>query len=429
MSGKGVCFTPALARILPLDSADMKFLFRRPKAPSCEKVVAGIISKVQSEGDSALEEYAKSLDRVERGYSVRVPKADIGSAYGETPSELVAALKFAAANIREVCEKTKPKDKTVATAYAKITQKAVPLDSVGIYAPGGRAAYPSTVLMCAIPARVAGVRRIALCSPPPVPATILVAAEVCGIEEVYAVGGAQAIAAMAHGTMTVPKMDKIVGPGNQFVTEAKRQVRGFGVDIDMLAGPTEIFIVADGSSNAAWVAADTLAQLEHGPDSAAMVITTEEMAGKVSVELEKQLEALPRREIAEKSLKNSAILTTDFSDLRAIADVINSYAPEHLELQTRMNAKLLSLVRNAGAVFMGSQSCEAFGDYCAGSNHVLPTGGSVRFSSCLSVAAFTKVMEVVEVYNEKKLARNSAVLARWEGLEGHARSAEKRAGK
>jgi histidinol dehydrogenase len=283
--------------------------------------------------------------------------------------------------------------------------------------------------MCAIPAKVAGVNRIALCSPAPVAKQILVAAKICGITEVYAVGGAQAIAAMAYGTKTVRKVDKIVGPGNQYVTEAKKQVRGMGVDIDMLAGPTEVFIVADDLAKADFVAADMLAQLEHGPDSAAIVIATKKKAGEIAKELEGQLAALPRRDIAEASLKNSALLTSDFADLQAIADAVNTYAPEHLELQTTRNAAILELIQNAGAIFIGEQSCEAFGDYCTGSNHVLPTGGSAKFASGLSVDAFVKRIEVVEVTESRELVKNTEILARGEELEGHARSAGKRRGR
>lgn len=413
-------------RTLPLESADLSTLCKRPSAPSCERTVSEILAKVKTGGDAALVEFAGKFDKVAGDYSIRVAGSEIDAAFAKADKKLVAALRFASSNIREFCEKTMPERKSVSTKYAKITQKVVPLESIGIYAPGGRAPYPSTVLMCAIPAKVAGVKRIALCSPPPVPANVLVAAKICGITEVYAVGGAQAVAAMAYGTPTVAGVDKIVGPGNQYVTEAKRQVRGMGTDIDMLAGPTEVFIVADDSAKADFVAADMLAQLEHGPDSAAIVITTENMAGGIARGLEKQLATLPRKETALASLKNSAVLTTDFADLQKIADAVNSYAPEHLELQTGRNGKLLGLVKNAGAVFVGEKSCEAFGDYCAGSNHVLPTGGSAKFASGLSVEAFVKRIEIVKVMREKELVENTAVLADAEGLEGHKRSAMKR---
>jgi histidinol dehydrogenase len=416
-------------RTLPLDSADIPSLCRRPSAPSCEKTVSEILVSVREKGDAALVEFAKKFDKAGRDCTIRVPASEIEAAFAAANPEFVSALEFAASNIREFCEKTKPESRTVSTKYAKITQKAVPLESAGIYAPGGRAPYPSTVLMCAIPAKVAGVNRIALCSPAPVAKQILVAAKICGITEVYAVGGAQAIAAMAYGTKTVRKVDKIVGPGNQYVTEAKKQVRGMGVDIDMLAGPTEVFIVADDLAKADFVAADMLAQLEHGPDSAAIVIATKKKAGEIAKELEGQLAALPRRDIAEASLKNSALLTSDFADLQAIADAVNTYAPEHLELQTTRNAAILELIQNAGAIFIGEQSCEAFGDYCTGSNHVLPTGGSAKFASGLSVDAFVKRIEVVEVTESRELVKNTEILARGEELEGHARSAGKRRGR
>ena len=285
---QGVCFTSLPVRTLPLSSSDPEPLFRRPKAPSCEEAVSEIIRKIKEKGDAALVEYAKKFDGQKEGYKIRVPKDNIEKSARKVPKEVLEALRFAAKNIEEVSRKTKPNDRKVLAKFANITQKFVALASVGIYAPGGRAAYTSSVLMCAIPARVAGVRRVVLCSPPPVSDAVLAAAYLTGIDEVYAVGGAQAIAAMAYGTETVPKVDKIVGPGNQYVTEAKRQVRGNETDIDMLAGPTEVFIVADGSAKANWIAADMIAQLEHGVDSAAIVITTNEMAGKTVEELEKQ---------------------------------------------------------------------------------------------------------------------------------------------
>ncbi len=413
-------------RTLPLETADFSSLCRRTSAPSCEKTVSNILAKVKTEGDSALVEFARKFDKVTGEYCIRVPESEIDAAFASATPEFVSALRFAAGNIQEFCEKTKPESRAANTRYAKITQKVVPIESIGIYAPGGRAPYPSTVLMCAIPAKVAGVKRIVLCSPAPIARQILVAAKVCGITEVYAVGGAQAIAALAYGTKTIQKVNKIVGPGNQYVTEAKKQVRGMGTDIDMLAGPTEVFIVADNSAKADFVAADMLAQLEHGPDSAAIVIATKNKAGAIANELERQLADSPKKEIVETSLKNSVILTTDFAYLQKIADAINSYAPEHLELQTTRNEKLLALVKNAGAIFLGEKSCEAFGDYCAGSNHVLPTGGSARFASGLSVEAFVKKIEVIEVFDEKELVKNTVILARGEGLEGHAKSAEKR---
>ena len=412
-------------RILALEKAGIEALCARPKAADCAETVKSILEKVRQEGDAALEFYSRQFDKVQGDYAIRVPAQEIEEAYLKADKSLIEALVFAKSQIEKVCIKTKPKDKKASTRYATITQKIVPIESVGIYAPGGTAAYPSTVLMCAIPAKVAGVEKIILCSSPQVAPSVLVAAKICGISEVFAIGGAQAVAAMAYGTKTVPKVEKIVGPGNQYVTEAKKQVRGQQTDIDMLAGPTEVFIVADDSAKPDFVAADMIAQLEHGPDSAAITIMTEGMAGKVAQELERQAVALPRREIVNKSMRNSVILTTDFANLQAVADAINAYAPEHLEIQVNeaVCKKLLALVKNAGAVFVGEKSCEALGDYCAGSNHVLPTGGSAKFSSGLSVANFTKIIEVIKVLDVDELAKNTGIIAKAEGLEGHARSA------
>ncbi|MBM3229599.1 histidinol dehydrogenase, partial [Candidatus Parvarchaeota archaeon] len=217
-------------RILRLEEADTTNLFQRPAAPDCGKTVSEILTRVKNEGDGALEYYAGLFDKVQGNYLIKVPPSEMEKAYANAAQELITALKFAKTQIEKVCIKTRPKDRVVKTEFATIRQKIVPLDSIGIYAPGGRAAYPSTVLMCAIPSKVAGVKKIVLCSSPPVSASVLVAAKICGIDEIYAVGGAQAIAAMAYGTQTVPKVDKIVGPGNQYVTEAKKQVRGQQTD-------------------------------------------------------------------------------------------------------------------------------------------------------------------------------------------------------
>jgi len=382
------------------------------------------LSAAKSKGDEGILLCERKFSGIASIQQMRVSKDEIQAAKMRIPPSLLAALEFAAENIRKVCVASIPTENKIESAYAIITQKPVPIKSAGIYAPGGKAAYPSTVLMCALPAKVAGVEKIILCSPSPTDA-VLAACAVAGINEVYAIGGAQAIAAMAYGTKTVPKAQKIVGPGNAYVTEAKRQVRGKTCDIDMLAGPTEVLIIADESANARTVAADALAQLEHGEDSIAVVICKKEMADGIRKEVQAQSKSLPRSAILEKSLQNLFLLTTDFGNLQQIANFSNEFAPEHLEIQMKNASKMLPLIRYAGAIFMGENSCEAFGDYCVGSNHVLPTGGSAKFAGGLSVSSFMKTVEIIEVKTKglAKLAKNAAEIANAEGLQAHAKSA------
>lgn len=386
--------------------------------------VSEILMRVKSEGDGGVLCCERKFGGIQSVQQMRIPKSRLQNAKKRISPKLLSSLEFAAENIRKACAASLPKENAADNGYAIIAQKFVPIKSAGIYAPGGKAAYPSTVLMCAIPAKAAGVEKTILCSPSPTDA-VLAACEIAGIEEVYAIGGAQAIAAMAYGTKTVPKVQKIVGPGNAYVTEAKRQVRGEQCDIDMLAGPTEVLIVADDSANAKTIALDCLAQLEHGEDSIAVAICTPKAAAAIAKEAQAQAQSLSRSAILQKSLQNLFLLTTDFANLQQLADFANEFAPEHLELQMENAAQLLPLIKYAGAVFVGKSSCEAFGDYCAGSNHVLPTGGSAKFSSALSVSSFMRTMEIVQVKEGalSKLAQNAAEIAYAEGLEAHAKSA------
>ena len=310
-------------------------------------------------------------------------------------------------------------------------QKITPLDSVGVYVPGGTAAYPSSVLMNVIPAKVAGVKRIVMVSPPDtdgkLPAAVLVAAKEAGVKEIYKVGGAQAIAALAYGTESIAPVDKITGPGNIFVALAKREVFG-DVDIDMIAGPSEIAIIADDSARADEVAADLLSQAEHDPRACSVLVTPSiVLAEAVAVEVEKQLAELPRKEIASKSIADYGVIYVT-SSIEEAVETVNQLAPEHLEILTENGIELLGKIRHAGAIFIGRYSSEPVGDYFAGPNHVLPTNGTARFSSPLNVDDFQKKSSVI-IYSEKALKDNGekiAKFARMEGLEAHARAVELR---
>lgn len=416
-----------MALVSKLSECNPASLRKAARISGLEGSVSEILSRVKSQGDEGVLFYEKKFGGIQSVQKMRISQDEIKCAKERIPRQLLFALQFAAENIRNTGMQSIPQENTIENAYARITQKPVPIKSAGIYSPGGKAAYPSTVLMCAIPAKVAGVEKLILCSPSPTDA-VLAACAIAGISEVYAIGGAQAIAAMAYGTKTVPKVQKIVGPGNAYVTEAKRQVRSGECDIDMLAGPTEVLIIADETASTRTIAADALAQLEHGEDSVAAVICKKEMAGGIREQAASQAKALPRSAILQKSLQNLFILTTDFEDLQEIANFSNEFAPEHLEIQMKNPSRLLLLIRYAGAIFIGENSCEAFGDYCVGSNHVLPTGGSAKFAGGLSVSSFMKTVEIIEVKKNglAKLAENTAEIANAEGLQAHAQSALER---
>ncbi|MCM3718270.1 histidinol dehydrogenase [Fictibacillus phosphorivorans] len=395
------------------------------------KAVLEILENVKLEGDKALLNYTEKFDGISL-QSLEVSKQEMDEAVASLDKEMIAIITEAAQNIREYHEKQKRQSWFFTREDGTMLgQKVTPLDSVGVYVPGGTAAYPSSVLMGVIPAAVAGVKEIVLVTPPgkdgKLPAAVLVAASLAGVKRMFKMGGAQAIGALAYGTESVPKTDKIVGPGNIFVALAKREV--FGVcDIDMIAGPSEIAVLADETGNAKYIAADLLSQAEHDPRSAAFLVTTSnDLAEKVASEVKSQLESLPRKEIAAQAVRDyGAIYIVD--SLNQGAEVINQIAPEHLEIMTKDPMSLLGKIKHAGAIFLGEYSSEPVGDYFAGSNHVLPTSGTARFSSPLNVDDFTKKSSVIR-YSEQAIKENGrkiSAFARLEGLEAHARAIDYR---
>ncbi len=389
--------------------------------------VTEIIEAVKKDGINAVNEYSLKLDgRV----PYEITEDELKKAYGLCDKKLVIALEKAAENIRTYHEKMLVSSWEFKRREGAVTGQIVRgLDTVGMYVPGGTAAYPSSVLMNAIPAKVAEVRQLVMVTPPKenINLTVLAAAYIAGVDRVIAVGGVQAAAALAFGAGFIPKADKIVGPGNAYVAEAKRQLFGI-VDIDMIAGPSEILIIADGSANYRYIAADMLSQAEHDPMASAILLTdSKETADKVAVELETQAKRLPRRDVIEKSLSNYGMIIV-CDDLDECADFANEVAPEHLELLTGDNDRLLKLIRNAGAVFVGEYSPEPLGDYMAGPCHVLPTSGTARFFSPLSTDTFLKKMSVIK-YDRKsllELAEDICILASSEGLEAHRNAIERR---
>ncbi len=393
--------------------------------------VLEIIADVRARGDEALKSYTEKFDGV-RLDSLCVTDEEIERAYQNVSAEVLRIIQEAAENIRDYHERQK-RESWIMTKEdgTMLGQKITPLDAVGLYVPGGTAAYPSSVLMNVIPAQVAGVKRIVITSPPnkdgTLPAGVLVAANELGVKEIYKVGGAQAIAALAYGTETIRPVDKIFGPGNIYVALAKREVFG-QVAIDMIAGPSEIVVLADETAKANEIAADLLSQAEHDERASAILVTPSmKLALAVAREVEKQLETLPRKAIAAASLENyGAIYVTE--TLAEAVEVVNELAPEHLEVMTAEPMQLLGQIRHAGAIFLGRFSSEPVGDYFAGPNHVLPTNGTARFSSGLSVDEFVKKSSII-FYSEPALKQNAekiAAFARLEGLEAHARAVEER---
>ena len=411
-----------------LENYNEKEIFERSEqVVSVSDIVKDIIDNVKANGDAALKEYSLRFDKVEIA-NFEIEKSEMKAAYERTDSEFKSVLNEAAKNIREYHSAQVSEGYEITRDNGvTVGRKVLPLQRVALYVPGGTAAYPSSVLMNCIPAKIAGVDEIIMTTPPSkegkIRDDILAAAYVAGVDRLFCMGGAQAVAALAYGTETVPKVDKIVGPGNAFVAEAKRQVYGI-VDIDMIAGPSEILIVADESANAAAVAADMLSQAEHDKNASAVLITdSKKLAESVSQQIEIQLQKLPREEIARASIDNNGkIIIAD--DIKRALDISNRLAPEHLEINTVNAKELLSLVRNAGSVFLGSNCPEAIGDYFSGTNHVLPTGGTARFASALSVDDFVKTMEYTYYSREALLedADKIAMFAQREGLDAHARS-------
>lgn len=390
--------------------------------------VAEIIKNVRENGDKALFEYCEKFDKAQLS-SLAVTKEEIDEALSLVEPEFLEILEKAAKNIRKFHSRQVRNSFIINDEDGiVIGQKIIPVDRAGLYVPGGTAAYPSTVLMDAIPAKIAGCREVVMVTPPTkdgkVNPVILAAAYVAGIDRIFKVGGAQAIAALAYGTQSIPKVDKIVGPGNAFVAEAKKQVFGV-VSIDMIAGPSEILIVADGKSNPAYVAADLLSQAEHDKMASAVLVTdSAELARNVSTELEKQIPLLERREITRESIDvNGKIIVADTLD--AAIEIANEIAPEHLELCVDNPFDKLDSIRHAGSIFMGRNCPEALGDYFAGPNHTLPTSGTAKFSSPLSVDDFIKKTQYTYYTKDalKKVAFDVAAFAKKEGLTAHAKSA------
>jgi histidinol dehydrogenase len=407
--------------------AELKRIINRGESATEEvaAVVKEVVERVRKEGDPAIIEYTEKFDRVSLNLKdIRVSPEEIKDAYTRVDKKKVDALRLAAQNIRAFHEKQKISSWVSQEADGVILgQLARPIRSAGIYVPGGKACYPSSVLMNVIPATVAGVEQLIMCSPVPggsMNPYILVAADIAGVREIYKIGGAQAIAAMAYGTATIPKVDKIVGPGNIYVATAKRYVFG-QVDIDMIAGPSEILVIADQSADPEFVASDLLSQAEHDELASSILVTpSRQLAEKVDAEVERQLANLARKEIARKAIDRfGAIVLVD--GLQEAAEVSNAIAPEHLELAVEKPFELLGLIKNAGAIFLGHYTPESVGDYIAGPNHVLPTGGTARFFSPLSTDSFMKKSSLI-FYTREGLDRvGEAVMqiADVEGLEAH----------
>ena len=396
-----------------------------------DETVRKILNDVKEQGDAAVLKLTHQFDRhtlpLEK---IKVSAEEIAAAYNEVKPEELAALKEAEKRIRLFHERQKQDSWTYEEEGVMLGQMVRPLAVAGIYVPGGKASYPSSVLMNAIPAKVAGVERVVMCSPFPDAVTrphVLVAADLAGVTEIYKVGGAQAVAAMAFGTDTIPRVDKIVGPGNIFVALAKRLVFGT-VDIDMIAGPSEILIVADSSANPAYVAADLLSQAEHDEDAVPILVTPDAvLAEEVVRELEKQVKVLSKKAIAEVSLDNNCFLLITKSLEKAV-EMANEIAPEHLELSVENPSEWVKKVNNAGAIFMGHYTPEAMGDYLAGPNHVLPTSGTARFSSPLGVYDFIKRTSLISYTREalQRCGKTVTMLAEMEDLGGHANSVKLR---
>ena len=425
-SAKSVLSRQAPAELYPLSPR----LRRRVKeifgTDDPEQAVRQIVNEVRNKGDAALVDYTLKIDGI-RLTSLEVSKQQIASAYQQVDKELVSALRLAAERIRSF--HTAQKD----SIWSRVSsgQLIRRLQHIGIYVPGGTACYPSTVLMTAIPAKVAGVSQVILATPPgpngTVPPPTLVAADIAEVDRIFGIGGAQAIAALAFGTESIPKVDKICGPGNIFVTLAKKLVYG-EVGIDGLQGPSEVLIIADETANPGYCAADLLAQAEHDPLASAILITTSpRLADEVNREVEQQLKSLPRQSIAAESLENRGKIVI-VANIDEAIELANLYAPEHLCLMVDKAASYIDRVSNAGCIFIGNNSTVVLGDYIAGPSHVLPTGGTARFSSSLNIGDFIKFISQVTIDEAglEQLGRAASTMARAEGFEAHARAIEKR---
>ncbi len=428
-SAKSVLARQAAAEFYPVSAPLKRRLKELFGIDDPEQAVRQIINEVRNRGDAALLDFTLKIDGI-RLSSLEVSKQQIASAYQKVDSELLSALRLAAERIRSFHSLQK---ESILSGVTKLGsgQLIRPLERIGVYAPGGTACYPSTVLMAAIPARVAGVKEVILVTPPglngTVPPPTLVAADIAEVDRIFSVGGAQAIAALAFGTKSIPKVDKICGPGNIFVTLAKRLVYGV-VGIDGLQGPSEVLIIADETANPEYCAADLVAQAEHDPLASAILITTSRrLADEVNQEIEQQLKNLPRQAIATESLNNRGKIIV-VNDVNEAIELANLYAPEHLCLAVDRPTSYLDKVHNAGCIFIGGNSTVVLGDYVAGSSHVLPTGGTARFSSPLNISDFIKFMNLVNIDKAdlRQLSQTAVTMARAEGFEAHARAVEKR---
>jgi len=400
---------------------------------SVSSSVQEIIEAIRKEGDEAVLRYTEKFDNVRLPQSrLKVTKKEVKESYQKLKRNQIEALRKAAINIIRFHEEQISDVWSLRVARGvTVGQLTRPLSSVGVYVPGGRASYPSSMLMCVIPARVAGVERIVVCSPPgtngEINQALVVAADIAGATDIYRIGGVQAIAAMAYGTETVPKVDKIVGPGNIFVTAAKMQVSK-DVAIDLPAGPSEILIIADSTASPSVIASDILAQAEHDPNTCAILLTSSKnLAFAVEKEVNAQLELLLRREIAKSSVQKRGLIVI-VRDLKEAVNYANMIASEHLEILTKAPSKVLDGIRNAGAVFLGEYSPVAFGDYSAGINHVLPTGGYAKTYSGLSTRDFVKTISFLECSKQgySKLKETTVTLAKLEGFDAHAKSVSSR---
>ena len=419
-----------MIKILKYGEVSNSEIFARDNiASNVEGIVTDIIANVVKNGDKAVLEYCEKFDKAKLS-SLEVTAEEIDEAFALVDSEFVEIIKEAAENVREFHSRQVRNSFVISEKDGVLVgQKVIPIEKVGLYVPGGTAAYPSTVLMDSIPAKIAGCSEIVMVTPPSangkVNPVILAAAKIAGVDRIFKVGGAQAIAALAYGTESIPKVDKIVGPGNAFVAEAKKQVFG-KVSIDMIAGPSEILVVADSTCNPKYVAADLLSQAEHDKMASAVLVTDSyELARAVSEELELQIPMLPRAEIARYSIDNNGKIIVAENNLSLAIDIANEIAPEHLELCMDNPFDYLDKIKHAGSIFMGKYCPEALGDYFAGPNHTLPTSGTARFSSPLSVDDFVKKTQFTYYTKDalSAVAEKVSYFAKKEGLDAHAKSA------
>jgi histidinol dehydrogenase len=417
-------FMTELDRMLAFDAGDDAVI---------EQTVAGILADVKARGDDAVLEYTRRFDRLEAATvaGLELDATRLGQAVEAIPAVRGQALESAAARIRAYHERQLQASWTYEDAEGTLLgQKVTPIDRVGLYVPGGKAAYPSSVLMNAIPAKVAGVRELIMVVPTPGGEQndlVLAAAAIAGVDRVFTIGGAQAVAALAYGTQTIPAVDKIVGPGNAYVASAKRRVFGT-VGIDMVAGPSEILVICDGQTEPEWIAMDLFSQAEHDEMAQSILLSPDgAYLDAVAEAVERLLPTMPRQEVIRASLQNRGVLIK-VRDLDDAARIANHIAPEHLELSVAEPEKLAEKIQHAGAMFLGRMTCEALGDYCAGPNHVLPTSRTARFSSPLGVYDFQKRTSIIRVSQASApaLCELAAILAYGEGLQAHARSAEMR---